>query len=104
MARDRFAPREASEAADRVRRDLASPVRAFGPVLEVLCPVAGAAVAVFHQLGRRPDGYHVLLLLGGQVSAIAMTAWNESTAYLVADTDNTRVRVMFVAVQEVQNG
>lgn len=103
MPLDRSLPREVSKADDRLRRELATPVRAFGPVLEVLGVNAGDPMAIAHGLGRVPDGYLVLMTIGGQVQATQVTGWTDQLAYLVADTDNTRARVVFVAVEEVRN-
>jgi hypothetical protein len=103
MAVNRSVPREVAQADERLRRELATPFRAFGPVLEVLCAGAGDPVAIAHGVGGVPDGLLVLMAIGGQVQATSVTGWTDQLAYLVADTDNTRVRVVFVAVEEVRN-
>jgi hypothetical protein len=100
---DRFLERETANAIDRVRRELATAFTAFGPVVEVFCAVAGNRAAVSHGLGRVPDGYLVVLELGGQVLGVDVTQWTTELAFVVSTQNNTRARLTFVVAQEVRN-
>jgi hypothetical protein len=103
MGLERFTPQGTAEAIERTRQELVSPIVKYGPVVEVLCAVAGDPAAIAHGLGRVPDGYLVLRSIGGHVSDAQITAWTSELAWVVADTNNTRARLMFVATEEVRN-
>lgn len=103
MSLDRSIPQETARAIDGVRQELSSRIRLEGPVVEVFFAAAGDAAAIAHGLGRVPDGYVVLMTIGGHVAATRVTEWTADLVWLVADADNTRARVYFVAVDEVRN-
>ncbi len=105
MSLHRFNDAATARAVDRVAQELASPFAQVGPALEVFLPAVGDEAAVEHGLGCIPDGYLLLLTVGGTVQAARPDAWTETTAYLVADANNVRVRLMFVQCRkEIRNG
>lgn len=105
MSLDRFTDPDVARAADTLEQRLMTPIEKWGPPLEVLLPVAGTAGAVEHGLGEIPDGLLVLLVLGGNVRAHNYTRWTTTTAWLVADANNTRARVCFITTRkDVSNG
>lgn len=106
MSLDRFADVSTARAADRVDQQIAEgAIERWGRPLEVFNTTAGAEIAVEHGLGEIPDGFFVILALAGQVRASRYHAWTTTTAYLVADTNNTRARVIFVTCRkDIANG
>lgn len=102
---DRFAGRESAEATDRVRQEMKAltAVDQCSASFDVLCQVAGDAVAIRHGLGRVPDGYLIFLEVGGHVMATRVLEWTTDLAFVVADTDNTRVRLAFVALKDLRH-
>lgn len=100
MSLDRFADPGAARAVDQASQVLESAIEQWGPPIECLLPVSGTPAAVEHGLGRIPDGAVVLLALGGNVRAASITSWTTDTAFLVADANNTRARIIFVKVRK----
>lgn len=71
-----------------------------GPVLELLFDSATNRRDVEHRLGVIPDGYIVVLeSLGGHVTAVDVSEWDDTIAYLMADTAGMRARLYFVETE-----
>jgi len=90
-------------AVDAVRSRFAPvplPIAAVGPVHELVFPVANVARDIPHGLGVVPDGYFIILQSGGVVQAVNVVNWTTQTAWLQANTNNTRLRVLFYRLQE----
>jgi hypothetical protein len=105
MSLDRFVPAPTARAVDRLEQSLVTAFEIWGAPVEVFLAVAGDEAAVEHGLGRVPDGYLPILVVGGNVQASRPHAWTETTAYLVADANATRAIVVFVTCRkEIRNG
>lgn len=89
----------AEQAIGRLRDSQASPILAYGPVLEVFFPASATARDVQHGLGATPTGVLILLESGGAVRGMNVTDWTPDLAFLEADTANTRARVVFILTE-----
>lgn len=87
-------------ALDTAARDgIGLPYAAVGPVREVFFGTTDIR-DIAHELGVVPDGYHVLLSVGGSVLAADVHRWTDRVCWLQASDANTRIRVVFFKLQE----
>ena len=96
---ERFVDDDTGEAIGRLEAAIAKPVVAVGPMLEVFFVAGGVARDVQHGLGVTPTGYLLLLEVGGHVCATDVELWNDTLAFLMADTPNMRARLRFVLTE-----
>ncbi len=99
----RGAPPDVADAIDRARANDRTPFQAFGPVMEVNFPSAGLERDLVHGLGAIPTGVLVVASEGGHVQVSRLAEWPNELAFLRADADNTRARVVFCITTEAIN-
>lgn len=81
------------------REAVGLPYGTVGPVLDVFFAATDVR-DIAHGLGVIPDGYHVLLAVGGTVLAADVHRWTDRVCWLQASDANTRIRVVFFKLQE----
>jgi hypothetical protein len=94
---ERFIEADVVEALKRLRAER-GPV---GPLLDVHFAVADLPRDVLHGLGVVPTGYAIECEQGGHAKAWAMVTWTPTVALLVADTNDTRIKIRFLRNDEV---
>lgn len=94
-----YLPSEHSEALQRLRGETASPILAYGPVLEIAFPAASTRRDVQHGMGVVPTGFLSFCPQGGNVQCFDVASWTTELAFLIAITANTRVRGCFILTE-----
>lgn len=98
--RSRFVSPEVAEVLHRQEGRPPAPWARYSAPLTVHFPAADTPREIAHELQQVPDGYLVILSVGGTVQAENPINWTDQLAVLRASQNNTVARVIFVTTRE----